>query len=104
MSAKDWAERHRKLEAWANGIYGMWLEEAIAAGEISMIQPPTRAETIKHVWEHTREFWCESSVDGKLTVVTDPLEAEFLFELIRYGDWFVIECEGVVVQKMPVIS
>lgn len=102
MSVKDWAEQHRRLEAWVNGIYGMWLEEAMAAGEIKMVQPPTRTETIKHVWEHARDFWCESSVDGKLTVVTDPLEAEFLFELIRYGDWMVIECEGVVVQKVAI--
>lgn len=94
----------REAEDWVNAIYGMWLAEAVQAGEIKLVQPPTRAETIKHVWEHARDFWCESNVDGKLSVVTDPLEAEFLFELIRYGDWFVIECEGVVVQKMPVIS
>lgn len=90
-------------EEWANRVYDTWYRQFMAEACL-IAPPPTRTETIKHVWEHAREFWCQSNVEGKLSVVTDPLEAEFLFELIRYGDWFVIECEGVVVQKMPVIS
>lgn len=44
----------------------------------------------------------ESSVNGKLAVQTDPTGEEFIFELIRYDDWMVVECSGVVVQKVAI--
>jgi hypothetical protein len=94
----------RLAEDWANRVYGLWLAEAIAAGDIRIAPPPTRAETIKHVWGKTRDFWLESSVEGKLTIQCDPTEECMTFELIRYGGTFVVECEGVVVERMPVIG
>jgi hypothetical protein len=48
------------------------------------------------------EMWAESSVNGKLAVQTDPTGEEFVFELIRYGPWLVVECSGVVVQKTTI--
>ena len=94
----------KAAESWANAVYQTWLRDMIEAGHVRMVPPPTRTETVKHVWEKVRELWVESSVDGKLAVQLDPTDDVMTFEIIRYDRTFVIECEGVVVEKMPVIG
>lgn len=94
----------KAAESWANAVYQLWLRDMIEQGVVRLVPPPTRTEIVKHVWDTVRDFWMESSVDGKLVVQADPTEEEFVFEIIRYDRHFVIECEGVVVEKMPVIG
>lgn len=93
----------KAAESWANAVYQMWLRDMIRDGYIPLMAPPTRTETIKHIWETVKDLWIESNIDGKLAVQVDPTQEEFTFELIRYDDTFVIECSGVVVQRIPVI-
>lgn len=101
MSTKEWAERHRDLNDWANRVYDTWYREFMA--EACAIAPaPTRTEAIHALWSMVSEMWLASSRNGKLAVQTDPTGEEFVFELIRYGDWMVVECSGVVVQKVAI--
>lgn len=90
--------RHQ-AEQWVGLLYTQWLSEAIASGDLPMPPPPSRTETIHALWSMTSEFWCISQENGKLTVATGP-HGEFTFELMKYGERFVIECEGVVVQHI----
>jgi hypothetical protein len=101
MSVKDWAERHRDMQDWANAVYSHWLRDLIAENGL-LAPPPSRTETIHALWSMVSEMWAESSVNGKLAVQTDPTGEEFVFELIRYGPWLVVECSGVVVQKTTI--
>ena len=91
----------KEAEEWANGVYALWLAEVMADGCL-IAPPPSRTETIHMLWSLVSEMWNESSVNGKLAVQTDPTGEEFIFELIRYGDWLVVECSGVVVQKVAI--
>jgi hypothetical protein len=93
--------KRSEAEEWANGVYAAWLREVIAEGCLVM-PPPSRTETIHALWSMVSEMWIESSVNGKLAVQTDPTGEEFVFELIRYGPWLVVECSGVVVQKTAI--
>lgn len=88
---------------FANACYGMMLREMIADGSLILAEPPSRSEVILHVWELCGDFWPESNVQGKMIVATDP-DDSFVFDLIRYGDVFVIECEGVVVQRVGIVA
>lgn len=77
-------------------------ERSWIAGMIAVAPPPTRAETVKAAWEAARAHWPREQTNGRL-VVADELDIiePILFEQVRYGGVWVIEAEGVVVERLP---
>lgn len=63
--------------------------------------PPTRTETIKAVWEEiSARFPFEAGHQG--LIATCEHLGDFDFEFKRYGDFVAVECEGVIVLKVPI--
>ncbi len=79
-----------------------WIAERLVEGFITVSAPPTRAETVKAAWDGVRRHWAREQINGRL-VVADELGIiePILFEQTRYGDVWVIEAEGVVVERLP---
>lgn len=82
--------------------------DAFVAQELGWIakvqQPPSRVETIKMIWGETRDHWAAESTPAGLIVmhnlgIIDPVH----FEQKRYGSVWVIEAEGVIVERLDVI-
>lgn len=73
-------------------------------GRLFDIAPvPSRAEAVLAVWESARALWPTHSIDGRLEVIHDlEIVPPVLFEQIRYGDEWVIEGEGVIVERLAV--
>jgi len=68
---------------------------------IAVSAVPSRADTIKAAWAMLRHDWTRYSVDGKLEAHHDlGIVEPMLFEQISYGDTWVIECEGVIVERV----
>lgn len=106
----DWreffeAERARVMAL----LHGVDLDEPIPSlmrrrePTFKLVQPPSRAEIIKAVWAEAEPHWATAAIDGRLEVVYGPVPA-LLFEQSRIGDVWVIECDGVVVQKTPIVT
>lgn len=81
-----------------------WILGRLNAGfEIKIAPPPTRAETIQEAWRMVGRDWQRDSIDGRLIVCCDlGIVEPILFEAIRYGEQWVIEAEGVVVEKVAI--
>lgn len=70
---------------------------------VTMMPPPTRTETIHALWAETKPYWPEKATKAGLVAVCEHL-GKFHFEAIRYGDTWAIECEGVIVDRIPVVT
>ena len=79
-----------------------WIADRLFGGFVAVAPPPTRAETVKAAWAAARLHWPREQINGRL-VVADELDiiAPILFEQVRYGGVWVIEAEGVVVERLP---
>jgi len=68
----------------------------------ALAPPPVRADEIKEAWIGTRPFFARDSIEGRLMVYHDlGVVPPILFEQIKYGDTWVIEAEGVIVERIP---
>lgn len=68
-----------------------------------VIPVPTRSDTIKAGWAMIRDQWPIHQVDGRLELLHDlGIVEPMMFEQIRYGDEWVIECEGLIVERIAV--
>ncbi len=95
----DWASRHQKIDrAWMHAhSYPLFVPGPAKRRQF------TRAEIIRAVWAEAEDQYPEKAgPDGLL--VYDPHFGKFDFEPKRYGDEIVIECEGVVVRRDPMID
>lgn len=79
-----------------------WIADKPFGGVVAIVPPPTRAETVKAAWDGVRLHWPRRQIDGRL-IVADELGIiePILFEQVRYGGGWVIEAEGVVVERLP---
>jgi len=78
----------------------MTVEEWVGAFRF-LAPPPSRTETIKHGWSIIRDDWSKFNRDGRLELVHDlGIVDSIMYEQIRYGDQWVIEAEGVVVERL----
>lgn len=80
-----------------------WIAEKLGlAGFVPIAAPPTRADTVKEAWRVVRDGWHRDAIDGRLIVAHDlGIIEPILFEQMRYGDEWVIEAEGVIVERLP---
>lgn len=60
---------------------------------------PTHTEMMKIMWEELRPYWATRNQDGKLWAVHHTIEP-VLFEQIWYGTEWVVEAEGVIVERV----
>lgn len=75
---------------------------ARVADIVKLVEPPTRVEIIKEGWAALRPVWPQHQADGKCVLVHDlGIVPDILYEQIRYGDVWVIEAEGVIVERLP---
>lgn len=69
----------------------------------ALAPPPVRTDEIKEAWGEVRADFGRAAIDGKLMVRHDlNVVPPILFEQIRYGDLWVIEAEGVIVERLPI--
>lgn len=88
----DWDDFYRRQVA----------EIAATLGYFEVAEPPTRVETIKEGWEALRPQWALRQVEGRCILVHDlGIVPDILYEQVKYGDVWVIEAEGVVVERLP---
>lgn len=70
---------------------------------IDIAPAPTRAEAIKHIWDQAGiEIQVRISVERVMPVMLMPTREIINYALVRYGDEWCVECEGVIVQRTPV--
>lgn len=66
-------------------------------------QAPTRSETIIEAWKTARLEWPRVATEfGMISVHDLDIIEPMHFEQIRYGTELVIECEGVVVERIAI--
>lgn len=79
------------------------ISEALCVPAEFLRAPPTRADTIKEAWRLYGDRF-----DYKLGHLTFEHDLDIIepirFEAIRYGNFMVVEAEGVVVSKLPIIT
>ncbi len=88
-------------DKWAE-YFQSELERITALVEpVRIIPPPTRTETIQAAWAEARLHWDREHIAGRL-IVADAfgIVPDILFELVPYGGQWVIEAEGVVVERL----
>lgn len=72
---------------------------------IDIAAAPTRAEALKVIWDQAGvQIQVEMSVQGSMPVMLLPTREIVVYELVRYGKEWCVECEGVIVQRTPVID
>lgn len=95
-SVKAWADKQRPWQT-------MYDFPLTLPHQVKLRPPPTRAEIIAAVWAETEEQYPEKATAYGLVAICPQL-GEFHFEPKRYGDEIVIECEGVIVRRDPMID
>lgn len=83
-----WDEHYEREREWINSMF-------------ALAPPPVRNDEIKEAWQNVRPTFPRESVEGRLLVydamgVVPPI----LFEQIQYGETWVIEAEGVIVERV----
>ncbi len=68
---------------------------------VKLTPPPTHTECVKAVWEEIAPIWCSNATEDGLIVVNEIGQA-FDFKQIRYGRFWVVECDGVVVRRIEI--
>lgn len=89
------------IDGWNDFLHG---ERAFIRDRVAIMAPPDRTTTVKAGWAAVRDGWYRDSIDGKLLVIHDlGVVPPILFEQVRYGDVWVIEAEGVVVERLDMV-
>jgi hypothetical protein len=86
--------------AWEEFLAG---ERVFIDEKVAMIQVPSREQLVKDLWADSREYWASHERNGGLEVQYSPCGDTVLYQQIRYGDVWVIEAEGVIVERLDVI-
>lgn len=74
-----------------------------AFGCVEVTPAPTHAEMIKQGWAALREQWPYRQIEGRCVLVHDlGIIPDILYEQVKYGDQWVIEAEGVIVERLPI--
>jgi hypothetical protein len=94
------------------GVYESWMRDlerdlglgmADMAGTVAISPAATRTDVIKAVWSTAQtEDHVYLSLNRTQQVQVFPTNEVLTFELIRYGDMWCVECEGVIVQRTPI--
>lgn len=93
------------LEEFMDAIY-QDIFQAVAVPRV-YLEPTTRADKIKHVWQLALAELTDEAVPKLLAApdmlvleVSDDLVGDIEFYKITYGEHSVVECEGVVVCRL----
>lgn len=89
------------LAGWDDFLHGEreWLAE-----RVRMMPVPTREQIVKDLWADSRDLWAAHQRNGALLVQYSPFGDTVLYQQIRYGDVWVIEADGLIVERLDVIS
>lgn len=109
---KRWAEHldaeRKRIEALIrDGLgdepYSLLRRRGPSFEHVNLIPPPTWTETVQEAWRMVRDEWSHLAIDGRLVVRCDyGILPDILFEEVRYGGTWVIEADGVVVERIDV--
>lgn len=77
----------------------MIINDLLRDAAIQMMPVPSHAELMKAMWEQLRPLWATRNQDGKMWAVFPGME-DVLFEQLWYGTEWVIEAEGVIVERV----
>lgn len=70
---------------------------------VKLMPVPTHTECVKAAWQQIAAIWCTTANASGLVAI-DQAGNEYHFEPIRYGDYWVIECDGVVVRRVKIAA
>lgn len=88
------------LDGWNDFLHG---ESEWIAARVALMPVPTREQIVKDLWADSAIYWPLHERNSKLLVQYSPMGDTVLYELIRYGDAWVIEADGVIVERLDVI-
>lgn len=91
-----------KEDEWNADLWDRFVaEQQEWIGRVLVTPPPTWEETVKEAWRVARPQFDRESLDGRLIVTHDlGVIPDIVFERIRYGDQWVIEADGIIVERL----
>lgn len=93
-----WDDHYREAKAWCDTVFERWAEEQLLVAPV-----PSHAEIMKEGWAALREHWPRNQIDGRCILQHDlGIVPDILYEQVKYGDQWVIEAEGVIVERLPI--